>query len=129
MDDPGTQIRNDALVLKRGQQWENLHLQRDAQVFILKDRVKADDVELFRDTERNLSNTQRHTDHYFKDPRDQLDGNTNDGPTHIAATLSTSGFLLLQSLQTFQPHRKMKKRDLTAGGLHQQLRSFNVQDV
>lgn len=53
------------------------HLQRDGQVFILEDRVKADDVKLLHDTERNLSNkhTHTHTDHYFKDPGDQLDSN------------------------------------------------------
>lgn len=45
-------------LLRQETSGRNLHLQRDAHVFVLKDRVKVEDVKLLRHTERNLSKAQ-----------------------------------------------------------------------
>lgn len=53
--------------------------------------------------------------------RNQLNGTVNAEPTHFTAAFPT-GFLLLQSLQTFEPNTKIK----TKKSLHGRLQTFKA---
>lgn len=59
--------------------------------------------------------------------RNQLNGNANAEPTHFTVAFP-AGFLLLQSLQTFEPNTKIKTKESLHGRV-QMFRTYKMSEI